>query len=149
MWLWVMVFAQEAAAFPSATCHGCARHQGSVPLSPASNQVPKQRKWDSATSIKLKPNYNISVALPEAECLILTHLREFWQNDHWPTFLFRSSACICVFDECFLKCSNINNENSNYRTFVRKRLLAFVFWGKAEANKHGVNKTHLLGRPSI
>lgn len=37
---------------------------------------------DAAPDIKLKPNYNISAASPEAKHLIPIHLGEFWQSDH-------------------------------------------------------------------
>lgn len=99
---------------------------------------------DTAPGTKLKPNYNILAALPEAKQLFPTKLGEFWQSDHWPTLLFRSS--VCIYDECFsaLMCSDINNKHSNYKTFLRKRLLFPLFWGKAEANKCRGNEINLI-----
>lgn len=41
-------------------------------------------------------------------------------------------------------CSDINNKRSNYRTFLRKTLLVFLFWGKAEDNKCRGNEINLI-----
>lgn len=147
MWLCVQVFAEGPRRQLLSLLQNITAMRSSMGL-PLTLQpvMDYSAQGDAAPGIKLKPNYNISAASPEAKRLIPTHLGEFWQSDHWPTFLVRSSACICMYDECSstLMCFNINNKHSNYRTFVRKRLLLFLFWGKAETNKCGGNEIRLI-----
>lgn len=66
---------QEAVAFLSAEHHSHAQHHGSALMLQPATECSAQ--GDTVPSIKLKPNYNISAASPEAKCLIPTHLGEF------------------------------------------------------------------------
>lgn len=83
MWLCVQVFAEGPGRQLLSLLLSVAAVRGAMSLPPMLQTADKYpAQGDVVPGIKLKPNYNISGASPEAKRSIPTQLGEFWQSDH-------------------------------------------------------------------